>query len=286
MDEVKEMQCRSALHFHNSKWLPYRYDINIYRGCSHRCIYCYAQYSHEYIDGGNFFGDIYAKTNIADVLKSELAAFAPEPVNLGGVCDSYQHAERDLKLTKSVLEQLEQRNIPIVFSTKSTLVLRDIDLLKKMDARVALTVTTMDETVAKLIEPGAPSPKQRIAAAAELRKNGIKTGIHMMPIIPYLTSSAESLEAVYRAAKNAGAGYVLAGALNLKGSTRKGFFDSVRSAFPSEFSRIYDLYRDREEYRKYKEQLKSTLDKLRKMYRMEGYGSLTKPVEAEQLSFL
>ena len=286
MEEVKEMQCRSALHFHNSKWLPYRYDINIYRGCSHRCIYCYAQYSHEYIDGGNFFGDIYAKTNIADVLKSELTTFAPEPVNLGGVCDSYQHAERDLKLTKSVLEQLEQHNIPIVFSTKSTLVLRDIDLLKKMDARVALTVTTMDETVAKLIEPGAPSPKQRIAAAAELRKNGIKTGIHMMPIIPYLTSSAESLEAVYRAAKNAGAGYVLAGGLNLKGSTRKGFFDSVRSAFPSEFSRIYDLYRDREEYRKYKEQLKSTLDKLRKMYRMEGYGSLTKPVEAEQLSFL
>ena len=213
MEEVKEMQCRSALHFHNSKWLPYRYDINIYRGCSHRCIYCYAQYSHEYIDGGNFFGDIYAKTNIADVLKSELATFVPEPVNLGGVCDSYQHAERDLKLTKSVLEQLEQHNIPIVFSTKSTLVLRDIDLLKKMDARVALTVTTMDETVAKLIEPGAPSPKQRIAAAAELRKNGIKTGIHMMPIIPYLTSSAESLEAVYRAAKNAGAGYVLAGGL-------------------------------------------------------------------------
>ncbi len=286
MDEVKQMQCRSALHFHNSKWLPYRYDINIYRGCSHRCIYCYAQYSHEYIDGGNFFGDIYAKTNIADVLKSELSTFVPEPVNLGGVCDSYQHAERDLKLTKSVLEQLEQHNIPIVFSTKSTLVLRDIDLLKKMDARVALTVTTMDETVAKLIEPGAPSPKQRIAVVAELRENGIKTGIHMMPIIPYLTSSADSLEAVYRAAKNAGAGYVLAGALNLKGSTRKGFFDSVRAAFPSEFSRIYDLYRDREEYRKYKEQLKNTLDKLKKMYRMEGYGSLTKPDEAEQLSFL
>ena len=286
MDEVKEMQCRSALHFHNSKWLPYRYDINVYRGCSHRCIYCYAQYSHEYIDGGNFFGDIYAKTNIADVLKSELAAFVPEPVNLGGVCDSYQHAERDLKLTRGVLEQLAKHNVPIVFSTKSTLVLRDIDLLKEMNARVAFTVTTMDETVAKLIEPGAPPPKQRIAAAAELRENGIKTGIHMMPIIPYLTSGADSMEAVYRAAKNAGAGYVLAGGLNLKGSTRKGFFDSVRSAFPSEFSRIYDLYRDREEYRKYKEQLKSTLDKLRKMYRMEGYGSLTKPAQAEQLSFL
>ncbi len=286
MDNVREMQCRGALHFHNSKWLPYKYDINVYRGCSHRCVYCYAQYSHEYIGGGSFFGDIYAKTNVAHVLKNELMTFKSQTVNLGGVCDSYQHAERDMKLMPEVLKELEKHNIPIVLSTKSTLILRDIELIKKMDAHIAFTVTTMNETVAKLIEPGAPTPKERIAAAAEFARNGVKTGIHMMPIIPYLTSSADSLEAVYRAAKNAGAGYVLAGALNLKGSTRQGFFDSVKTAFPSEHSRIYGLYRDREEYKKYKEQLKSTLGKLRKMYGMQSYGELESPKEPEQLSFL
>ena len=286
MDNVKEIQCASALHCHNSKWLPFKYDINVYRGCSHRCIYCYAQYSHEYIDGGSFFGDIYAKTNIAQVLKKELMTFSPQTVNLGGVCDSYQHAERDLKLMPQVLEELGKHNIPIVLSTKSTLILRDIDLLKNMDAHVAFTVTTMNETVAKLIEPGAPPPKERIAAAAEFVRNGIKTGVHLMPIIPYLSSDADSLEAVFRAAKNTGAGYVLAGGLNLKGSTRQGFFDSVRQAFPSEFSRINDLYRDRQAYKEYKERLKKTLEELRKMYRMQGYASHEKPAEIEQLSFL
>jgi DNA repair photolyase len=286
MDDVREIQCASALHCHNSKWLPYKYDINVYRGCSHKCIYCYAQYSHEYIDGGSFFGDIYAKTNISQVLKSELMTFSPQTVNLGGVCDSYQHAERDLKLMPEVLAELGKHNIPIVMSTKSTLILRDIDLLKSMDAQVAFTVTTMNETVAKLIEPGAPSPKERISAAAELAGNGIKTGIHLMPIIPYLTSGADSLETVFRAAKNAGADYVLAGGLNLKGSTRQGFFDSVRQAFPSEFGRIYEIYRDRKAYKEYKERLKKTLGELRKIYRMQGYGIHERPAEAEQLSFL
>lgn len=103
MGSVKEIACKSALHYHNIKWLPYKYDINVYRGCSHRCIYCYALYSHDYIDGGSFYNDIYAKTNIADVLGRELAAFPRQTVNLGGVCDSYQSAERDCKIMPRVL---------------------------------------------------------------------------------------------------------------------------------------------------------------------------------------
>ena len=104
MNGVKEMQCKTALHYHNSNWLPYKYDINVYRGCSHSCVYCYARYSHDYIDGGSFFGEIYAKTNIADILRKELETFTPQPVNLGGVCDSYQHAEREYKLMPQVLD--------------------------------------------------------------------------------------------------------------------------------------------------------------------------------------
>jgi len=286
MDGVGELRCKSALHYHNSKWLPYKYDINVYRGCSHRCVYCYARYSHDYIDGGSFFGNIYAKVNIADVLAQELKTFNPEPVNLGGVCDSYQHAERDYKIMPEVLKQLKKHNVPIVLSTKSTLVLRDIDILKEMDARVAFTVTTMDETVAGLIEPGAPPPKERIAALRQLKKAGIKIGVHMMPIIPYLTSDMESMEAVYKAAKAIGAGYVLAGAVNLKGSTRKGFFDSIRESFPYEYGKINSLYRDRREYKHYKDRLRHNLISLKTKYKMEGYGELPAPAEPEQLSFL
>lgn len=286
MTETKEMQCKTALHYHNSKWLPYKYDINVYRGCSHRCIYCYARYSHDYIDGGSFFGDIYAKTNIADVLRRELRAFKPEPVNLGGVCDSYQHAERDYKLMPEVLKLLKKHNVPIVLSTKSTLVLRDIDILKKMDARVAFTVTTMDETIAGLIEPGAPSPKERIDAVRQLNDAGIRTGVHLMPILPYLTSEKKSMEAVYRAASDAGAGYVLSGAVNLKGTTRKGFFESIRQSFPYEYGKINRLYEDRQEYKHYKDRLRHNIIRLKETYKLIGYGELTKPKEPEQLSFL
>lgn len=286
MDSVKQMQCKSALHYHNSKWFPYKYDINVYRGCSHRCVYCYARYSHDYIDGGSFFGDIYAKMNIADVLERELKTFDKQTVNLGGVCDSYQRAERDIKLMPKVLKVLAAHDIPIVVSTKSTLVLRDIELLSKMDARVAFTVTTMSETVAKLIEPGASPPKERIDAVRQLSEAGLKTGVHLMPIIPYLTSDMKSLEAVYSAAKDAGAMYVLAGAVNLIGSTRKGFFDSIRQSFPYEYGKINSLFHDKHEYMQYKDRLRHNLSSLANTYKMQGCGELSHPDEAEQLSFL
>lgn len=130
---VKDIQCRTALHFHNSKWLPFRYDLNVYRGCAHRCIYCYALYSHEYIQGGSFYSEIYAKTNIADVLRRELPKFSREPVNLGGVTDSYQPAERDCRLMPPVLELLARFGVPVSLCTKSTLILRDLGLLKNVN---------------------------------------------------------------------------------------------------------------------------------------------------------
>jgi len=132
MTRVIETTCSSALHYHNSKWLPFKYDINVYRGCAHRCIYCYALYSHEYLSGdGAFFDQIYAKTNIADVLRRELPRFSREMVNLGGVTDSYQPVEKQLCLMPGVLELLARYSVPAVISTKSTLILRDGAVLIK-----------------------------------------------------------------------------------------------------------------------------------------------------------
>lgn len=289
MNRVIETTCRTALYRHNSKWLPFHYDINVYRGCAHRCIYCYALYSHEYIGGGDFFCDVYAKTNIADVLRRELPRFSREPVNLGGITDSYQPAERDCKLMPSVLSLLADFSVPIILCTKSTLVLRDLALISRVQnasaAALALTVTTLNKRVADIIEPGSSRPNERMAAIREIKKTGATCGVHLMPIIPYLTSGEDSLEAVFSAAKEAGADYVLSGALNLKSATRKTFFDSVKSGFPSEYADLKALYNDKAAYHAYKEALHVTVEKLRKKYDMPSYALPKLKQEPAQLTF-
>ena len=289
MDRVIETTCRTALYRHDSKWLPFKYDINVYRGCAHRCIYCYALYTHDYIGGGDFFEDVYAKTNIADVLRRELPRFSREPVNLGGITDSYQPAERDCKLMPRVLSLLADFSVPIILCTKSALVLRDLELISRVNAAsgaaLAFTVTTLNKRVADLIEPGSSHPHDRMAAIREVKKTGASCGVHLMPIIPYLTSSEDSLEAVFSEAKEAGADYVLSGALNLKSATRKQFFESVRKGFPSEYADLKALFNDRAAYRAYKESLYATVDKLRKKYAMPSYAIPKPRQEPTQLTF-
>ena len=290
MYHVTETVCSSALHHHNSKWLPFKYDINVYRGCAHRCIYCYALYSHGYIGGdGTFFDQIYAKTNVADVLMRELPRFSRETVNLGGVTDSYQPAEETCSLMPGVLVQLARFHVPAVISTKSALILRDVALLKKVaDAAglmAALTVTTMDDAVASLIEPGSSRPTARMAAVRELKKQGLTCGVHLMPVIPYLTSGRDSLEAVFSAAKDAGADYVLTSALNLKGPTRRGFFNAVRQSFSSEYNRIKSVFYDKQAYTEYKRELQENVSKLRTKYAMPAYVTLNPRPRPTQISF-
>jgi DNA repair photolyase len=286
---VSAMPCKTALHYHNSKWLPFKYDINVYRGCAHRCIYCYALYSHAYISGGSFYSEIYAKTNIAAVLQTELRRFSGETVNLGGVTDSYQPAERDFKLMPRVLELLAAHRVPVTLSTKSPLILRDIEPIKRVNAaagfKAAFTVTTMNPVVASLLEPGAPPPQRRMDAVRTLRQEGISCGVHMMPIIPFLTSGRSDMEAVFHAAKQAGASYILAGALNLKGQTRKSFFDSMRQTFPSEYGRIRALYGDKYAYRAYKDELQKTLRELREKYVLSYWEETPTRHQPKQLSF-
>jgi DNA repair photolyase len=284
---VKEIQCRCALHHHNSRWLPFKYDINVYRGCAHRCIYCYALYSHEYIQGGSFYNEIYAKVNIADALKRELPKFSREQVNLGGVTDSYQPAERDYRLMPPVLELLARFKVPVSICTKSPLILRDIELLKSVNEAgglmSAFTITTMDNTAARLLEPGAPPPHERMAAIKEIKKQGIICGVHLMPIIPHINSSEHSIDALMGAAKDAGADYVLTGALNRKNST---FFESVRQSFPGDYGSIRELYADKKAYKEYREDLDEIIARVRKRYRMPAYASIPRRREAVQMSFL
>ncbi|MEL7603441.1 MAG: radical SAM protein [Bacillota bacterium] len=280
--------CKTALYCHSSKWLPFNYDINVYRGCAHRCIYCYAQYAHGYIGDDNFFGSIHAKTNIAEVLRRELPRFNREPVNLGGVTDSYQPAERECALMPGVLKLLADYKVPVILSTKSPLVLRDTELFcrigREAGAMAAFTVTTMDAGVAALIEPGSAPPAERMAAVKELKKAGLTCGVHMMPVIPMLTDSTENLEAVFAAARDAEADYVLVSGLNLKGATKEGFFESIRQRFPSLYKDLIILYADKAAWRSAREKAFETVRRLRAEYRMPSYTTLKTKPAPEQLS--
>jgi DNA repair photolyase len=284
---VKETECRTALHFHNSKWLPFRYDLNVYRGCAHRCIYCYALYSHEYIDGGSFYDEIYAKVNIADILRQELPRFSRETVNLGGVTDSYQPAEKEYRLMPEVLELFARYVVPANICTKSPLILRDIGVLKKVNEAgglsAAFTITTMNKTVAGLIEPNAPPPKIRMDAVREIKKAGLFCGVQMMPIIPVLTSGTRDIEAVFSAAKDAGADYIFTSALNLK---NRAFFDSVKSSFPNEYGKIRDIFRDKKAYKEYRNDLEESVRTVRNKFRMPSYVHREEKADSVQLSFL
>ncbi len=288
--KVIEAPCKTALYRHDTKWLPFNYDINAYRGCAHRCIYCYAQYSHEYLGGGDFFGSIYAKTNVAEVLRRELPRFCREVVNLGGVTDSYQPAEREYSLMPDVLKLLADYKVPVILSTKSPLILRDTELFCRIDreagAMAAFTITTMDESVAALVEPGSQPPAARMAAVKELKKAGLKCGVHTMPVMPLLTDSAQGLEAVFAAAKDAGADYVLTSGLNLRGATRRGFFEAVRQRFPALYTDMMALYADRAAWRDAKEKAFAAIHRLREKYRMPSYITLREKPAPQQLSFL
>ena len=150
-----KIQAKTALNRIKSNYLPYKWDLNIYRGCSHQCVYCYALYSHQFLDHKNFFKDLYVKENIVELLEKKLSSkrWKREIINLGGVTDSYQIAESQLKLMPQILKLFIKYRTPLVISTKSDLILRDIDLFEELSkvssTSVAFTVTTLDENIRK-----------------------------------------------------------------------------------------------------------------------------------------
>ncbi|MCK4332051.1 MAG: hypothetical protein KAV40_00550 [Thermoplasmatales archaeon] len=156
---VKEIKARSALNRLKRK-VPYAWDLNIYRGCAHNCHYCYAMYSHEYLNMGDFFGDVFAKVNIALLLDRELSSpsWKGEVINIGGVTDSYQSAEEELGIMRQVLKVMLKHRNPIIISTKSDLILRDLDLLGELSkytyVNIAATIITMDEEIREIYRMG------------------------------------------------------------------------------------------------------------------------------------
>jgi len=241
---------KSILNRCDSKRVPFEWTINPYRGCEFACKYCYARYTHEYmeLDGSEFEKKIYVKKDAAPLLVHDISrkySYAsersggekPDHIAIGTATDPYQPAEREHGVTRACLEELAKREgLSISIITKSNQIVRDIDVLTKIAARSSLqidiTVTTMRVKLARMLEPRAPRPDLRLAAVKELHEAGLAVGVSASPLVPGITDGEGELEAVAAAAKEAGAQWFFSGVLFLMPSSAKQFLPFVREKFP------------------------------------------------------
>jgi len=203
--------CRSAISRNDSPDIPFDASLNPYRGCEHGCIYCFARPTHSYLNlspGLDFETQLIAKRNIADVLRNELArpGYRPSQVAIGTATDCYQPIERELRLTRSLIEVLGEARHPFGLVTKSSAVERDLDLLAPLAAQklaaVYITITTLDPHLARILEPRAAAPHRRLQTIRALVAAGVPVGVSVAPQIPFIT---EDMEQVLEAARDAGA---------------------------------------------------------------------------------
>lgn len=268
---IREVQAKSALHYHEQTFAT-NWDVNIYRGCGHGCVYCFARYSHRYLDDPEFFTAIYVKSNIAEVLDREMSrkSWKKMPVNLGGVTDAYQPAEIENRLMPEVLRIFIKHRNPLVIVTKSILPLRDIDLIselaKLVQVDVFVSVSTLDENIRKVTEPDSASAADRLNMLADFSKAGCRTGVLIMPIIPLLTDSEENLRGIFELARKNGANFVETGTLHLRGSTRDPFMKAIRRNFPGHLQKITEIYPGANADELYKSSLRPIIRNLKSEY--------------------
>ena len=242
---------RSILSWNESPDLGFDRSINPYRGCEHGCVYCYARPSHAYLGfspGLDFETKLIFKPDAASLLERELSrkSYKPAPIMLGSNTDPYQPVERQLRLTRAVLEVLERYNHPVTIVTKSAGVLRDVDILGRMAARnlarVHLSITTLDPRLARAMEPRAATPLRRVQAIAELSAAKIPVGVLAAPMIPGLNDA--ELETILRDSAQAGALYANAILLRLPLEVRDLMTDWLNRIVPDRAARILALIRE------------------------------------------
>jgi len=221
--------------------MPFTWTINPYRGCEFACKYCYARYTHEFMemrDGMEFEQKIYVKQHTAELLRRDLKRVKnDEPIALGTATDPYQPAERRYEVTRGILEEFARhRGFELGIVTKSNLVVRDLDLLQAVAARnrlsVHITITTLDADLARILEPRAPRPDLRMDAVRTLRQAGVRVGVSCSPVVPGITDSPKDLESLLRSAAEAGAEYVFANPLFLKPCSAAIFLPFLEQNFP------------------------------------------------------
>lgn len=269
------LPARSILNRSAGQRMPFAWTINPYRGCEFGCKYCYARYTHEFMemrDGLDFERKIYAKVEAPELLRAELLRARDKglPIALGTATDPYQPAEKQFGITRRLLEALARfEGIRFSITTKSVLILRDLDLLRTMknNCGVHMTVTTTSARLARLLEPKAPPPQKRLDAVARLVSEGIFAGVNAMPILPGITDSRASLEELARRAAAAGAKFFHGNTLFLMPSAMRQFMPFLKQEFPRLARRYQRLYA-RSAYlpEDYKREIAALVGELRERY--------------------
>ena len=230
--------------------VPFRYTINVYRGCSHACTYCFARPTHEYLGlntGEDFERRIVVKLNAVPLLRAELSArkWAGHHIAMGTNTDPYQRCEGKYHLTQGVIQVLAEARNPFSILTKSTLILRDIHLLadaaRRTEVGVNLSIGTLDEQVWKMTEPGTPPPRRRLEAVRRLNEAGISCGVLVAPIIPGLSDQPQQVDEVVAGCVDAGAVSISPVALHLRRGVREHYLGWLADARPD----LVDEYRRR-----------------------------------------
>jgi len=275
--EFVDMPVRQILNRCTSPRMPFRWSINPYRGCEFGCVYCYARYTHEFLelrDPMDFERRIFVKRRAGEVLQRTLSRtpIGSDQIALGTATDPYQPAERKFRLTRSMLEVFASvGGINLSITTKSALIARDLDLLGEINRRSRLSVNfsliTLNRRLQRILEPRAPRPSLRLVAIRKLAAAGIPCNVLMMPMIPGLTDAPAAIESVISAARRAGASAIWWRSLFLKPAAARRFLPFVKENFPAQEQRFVDWY-GRSTYapRTYDDSLRPVFDRLKRKH--------------------
>lgn len=264
MIEIKEIKCRSALS--RSGIYGIDYSINPYIGCEHNCSYCFARYMKKFSFSHKEWGDfVHVKINILDVLRSELKKIKGGSILISSVTDAYQPIEEKYELTRKILEELENyRNFEITILTKSKLVIRDVDVIKKMQSvEVGFSISILRDEIKRVIEPRSSEVKERFKALKILKESGIKTYVMIAPILPIITEN--DLEKLLESIKSVDVDYILVDKLNIKSGNWQKIKESLKN-IDEKLVKIYEyiLFSQKSDYFiKIKEKIKEICHNLR-----------------------
>jgi DNA repair photolyase len=247
--EYREEPCRNALN--RVRGMPFAWSLNPYMGCAHRCTFCYVRAFEARADrpsGDRYGASIRVKTNVAEVLRRELArpSWEPDAVAVGAATDPYQPAEGRYRLTRACIEAFAEAANPFSIITRGPLIVRDVDVLAEAARRARVSVTfsvpTLDDEIWRRTEPGTAPPRQRLRALSRLVEAGVSASVGMAPILPGLSDRRELLDEVVREARAAGATGIWANLLYLRPGTREHFLAALERDWPEllpEYERLY-----------------------------------------------
>jgi DNA repair photolyase len=281
---VREIEAKSVLRKYKKvdSWFLSRYGMNLYRGCTHNCIYCDGRAEGYYVDG-EFGEDVTVKVNAIEILRQE---FDPKRKRTpfkrgfvmigGGVGDSYQPIEKTYQLSRRALEVVDEYNFPVHVLTKSTLVKRDIDILKKINQKnraiVSFSFSSADDKISAIFEPGVPPPSERLKTITCFKNEGIACGMFLLPVIPFITDTSELMEETIGKASEAGLDFIIFGGMTLKEGRQKDiFYKILRSNYPKlmgEYENIYQKNKWGEAAGEYYDSINQTFNSIIKKYKI------------------